>query len=266
MTEQTSSETSLGVASVRKPSRALNLSLCIPGLGQIYCGVLRWGLIQLCIASGLVALAMLAIATGWGNPFTMCVLLVIALTALAIYSGFDARRLALQTREDYRLKEYNNVGVYTALTGLFLVMAVGLALVIRSNFLAAFVMAGGSMAPTLPDGSKVLVRKDTYRGTDPARNELVAFLNPSDRRQTWVKRVIGLPGDEVSLRSGVVHINGKPVEDVSSVDRDQADFAATVVPENHCFLLGDNRAKSKDSRYIGPVPMIALVGKVIYPN
>jgi signal peptidase I len=119
------------------------------------------------------------------------------------------------------------------------------------------------MSPTFDEGDRVFVRKDSYRDRQPEHNDLVAFLNPANRRQTWVKRVIALPGDTLEIKEGIVHLNGAAISEVSGVHLDKANLPPITIPDHHCYVLGDNRANSRDSRHIGPVPMIALVGKVI---
>ena len=257
-------DTNSGPVSKRKPSTALNLSLFLAGLGQIYCGDLRRGLLQLSLLAAILVVAIVFLATQSAPPMTILITLIILALVPTIYSAWDARRMALSTREDYRLKDCNRLSVYFSLTFLMLSLATGLAFSVRENFLHLFIMAGSSMSPTLNEGDRILVRKDSYRDTEPSRNDLVAFLNPANRRQTWVKRVIGLPGDTLEIKEGIVHINGEAIEEVSGVDLDQANTEPITVPEHHCYVLGDNRAKSLDSRHIGPLPLIALVGKVVY--
>lgn len=264
MNPQLSTEHSLGPVSKRKPSTAMNLSLFLPGLGQVYCGALRRGLLQLSILAALLGFAIVFLALKFTSPMALLIWVAVLTLIPMIYSAWDARRMALACREDYRLKDYNRLSVYLALTFLMTCLTIGLALSIRENFLHAFKMAGSSMSPTFEDGGRILVRKDSYRDRDPDRNELVAFLSPTNRRQTWVKRVIGLPGDSLEIRKGIVHINGEALEEVSGIKLDEADHAPFTIPEHHCYLLGDNRINSRDSRHIGPVPMIALVGKVIF--
>jgi len=262
--EENGSGNELGAVRRRKPSTAMNLSFFLAGLGQVYCGALRRGIYHMCAVGVLVVGAMLALAVSPISPVTVCWVGLGLLLVVTCCSAFDARRMALETREDYRLKEYNTAGLYAALSFLFMLSVVGFALVFRANFLHLFVMAGSSMAPTLEEGDRILVRKDAYRDSDPTRNELVAFLNPANRQQTWVKRVVGLPGDEVEIRGGQVFLNGEPFEEATRVQKDDKDFAPVTVPENHCFLLGDNRVTSRDSRHIGSVPIIALVGRLAW--
>lgn len=254
----------LGLARQRRPSTATNLSLFLPGLGQIYCGAIRRGLLHLSLVVALLGTAIVFLAMRAAPPFELLFVVAILLLVPTVWSAWDARRLALSCREDYRLKDYNHPSVYLAIVFLMMTLAVGLAFSIRENFLHVFVMAGDSMTPTLPAGRKVLVRKDRYRYREPERNDLVAFLNPADRRQTWVKRVIGLPGDTLEIREGVVHLNGEALVETPGVAIDRSNFGPIVIPEHHCFVLGDHRANSRDSRHIGPVPMIALVGQVVF--
>jgi signal peptidase I len=264
MNTHPSNELALGPVSKRKPSTALNLSLFVPGLGQVYCGALARGILQLSSLAALFVIAIVFLATQSAPPNTLLITVAILSLIPTAYSAWDARRMALATREDYRLKDYNRLSVYVALTFLMTALATGLAVSVRENFLHVFAMAGSSMSPTVNEGDKILVRKDSYRDREPEHNDLVAFLNPANRRQTWVKRAIALPGDTLEIREGIVHLNGAAIKDAAGVQPDKANLAPITIPEHHCYVLGDNRANSKDSRHIGLVPMIALVGKVVF--
>jgi signal peptidase I len=259
-----SDELALGSVSRRKPSTATNLSLFLPGLGQVYCGALGRGLVQLAALAALLVVAIVFLATQSAPPKTLLVTVVVLALLFTAYSAWDARRMALASREDYRLKDSNRLSVYVALTFLMMSLVAGLAFSVRENFLHVFAMTGGSMSPTLDEGDKILVRKDSYRDRQPEDNDLVAFLNPADRRQTWVKRVIALPGDTLEIKEGIVHVNGTAIKEASGVRPDKASLPPITIPDHHCYVLGDNRANSRDSRHLGPVPMIALVGKVIH--
>lgn len=258
-----SNELALGSVSKRKPSTAFNLSLFLPGLGQVYCGALGRGLLHLCAITALIAVVVFLLATQSAPPKTIFITFAILTIIPTAYSAWDARRMALASREDYRLKDYNRLSVYVALVFLTLPLLTGLVLSVRENFLHVFAMTGSSMSPTFDEGDRILVRKDSYRDRQPEHNDLVAFLNPANRRQTWVKRVIALPGDTLEIKEGTVHINGAAIKEVSGVHLDKANLPPITIPDHHCYVLGDNRANSRDSRQIGPVPMIALVGKVI---
>lgn len=259
-------EPGIGPVSRRKPSTALNLSLFLPGLGQVYCGALGRGLLHLAALAALLVSAIVLLATRSAPPKTLLITVAVLSVIPAAYSAWDARRMALASREDYRRKDSNRLSVYAALTFLMMSVVTGLAFSVRENFLHVFVMDGSSMSPTLDAGDKILVRKDSYRDHEPEHNDLVAFLNPANRRQTWVKRVIALPGDTLEIKAGIVHLNGEALKEVTGVRLDNTNLPLITIPDHHCFVLGDNRANSRDSRHIGPLPMIALVGKVAFTN
>jgi hypothetical protein len=178
--------TSLGAIKKRKPSVATNLSFFFAGLGQVYCGCLKRGIGHMCIVVAVLFAAILVLATQSAGPVPVCIVVGTLALIVTFYSAYDARQLARQTRPDYRLKDYNSVAVYLAISFLFMGVAGGFAIALRENFLQVFVMAGDSMSPTFKEGSRIMVRKDVYRDQDPQRNDLVAFRNPANRRQTWV--------------------------------------------------------------------------------
>jgi signal peptidase I len=168
------------------------------------------------------------------------------------------------------------------------VIAVLLALFIRTFVVQAFKIPSGSMEPTLLIGDHILVNKFTYgikvpflRTTlvelgSPERNDVVVFIYPVDKSKDFIKRVIGLPGDEIEIRGEKILINGKPFQDPHGVYTNQSrsgkreketyHYGPERVPENHYFVMGDNRDHSYDSRYWGYVPFSALKGKafIIY--
>ena len=124
-------------------------------------------------------------------------------------------------------------------------------------------IGGNAMAPTLNDGDRVQV---TRAVTSLQRGELVAFYYPRDQSKTFVKRLIGLPGESVKVRKGQVLINDVSLEEpyVVSANRSADDLDA-VVPAGEDFVLGDNRRNSSDSRHWGTVPAALIWGKVIVP-
>jgi signal peptidase I len=192
-----------------------------------------------------------------------------------------------------------------------LVYAILIALVIRTLFFEPFNIPSGSMKPTLLVGDYLFTSKYAYGYSKhslpfspplfggrvledmPQRGDVVVFKLPSDGRTDYIKRVIGLPGDEIQMRDGVLHINGEAVEKErieTFVDDDGREFArfletlpngetyevldATAsgpydttrvfeVPADHLFVMGDNRDNSMDSRtrFVGYVPVENLVGR-----
>ena len=119
---------------------------------------------------------------------------------------------------------------------------------------------GESMSPTLHGGQVVLVDE---LGLDLDRGDLVVFADPQG--SSSVKRVIGIPGDRVVIRDAVLSVNDQPVDEpyVDAASIDGLYTPTTVVPDGHLFVLGDNRARSVDSRAYGPVDLDDVEGKVL---
>jgi signal peptidase I len=162
-------------------------------------------------------------------------------------------------------------------------MALLLALFIRTFIVQAFKIPSGSMIPTLQIGDHILVNKLAYGvripfleryalefGT-PQRGDVVVFIFPDDRSKDFIKRVIGVAGDTVEVRGKKVYINGKQIKDPHAYfggdDPDNStpiareDYGPKTVPENHIFVMGDNRDRSYDSRFWGYVDLNDVRGK-----
>lgn len=124
------------------------------------------------------------------------------------------------------------------------------------------VVRGHSMEPSLHDGDRLVVDRVAYSLAEVGRNEIVVLRCPRNPAVDFVKRVVGLPGDVVEMRSGRVYVNGAlQLGDFEPV-ADDAELAPTVVPEGHYFVLGDNRPVSSDSRDFGLVAQDLLRGRV----
>lgn len=121
-----------------------------------------------------------------------------------------------------------------------------------------------SMDPTLRAGDSVLAVKFVYRLGEPRRGDVVLFEAPNDGAPT-IKRVVGLPGDTVAVRDGVLFVNGeKKWEGYVDYGLTDSTFLGPAhVPEGHVYLMGDNRVNSLDSRSYGPVPEADLLGRVL---
>lgn len=121
---------------------------------------------------------------------------------------------------------------------------------------------GFSMEPTLHSGELVLVNKLAYRFGEPKAGEIIVFHYPRNPDQEYIKRIIGLPGDQISIRSGQVFVNDTLLEEpyIAAPPNYTLDWS---VPENSLFVLGDNRNNSSDSHSWGPVPMEYVIGKAL---
>lgn len=129
----------------------------------------------------------------------------------------------------------------------------------------SFVVHGPSMEPTLASGERLLVDQITYRFRDPARGEIIVLRNPGNVDETYIKRVIGVPGDVIMVRGGILYVNGRPVEEPYIKARMFEDFGPYEVPEDHFFVMGDNRNNSMDSRrvQVGPIPRDHIIGRAL---
>ena len=124
---------------------------------------------------------------------------------------------------------------------------------------------GTSMMPGLVDQERIFVNKFMYRFGigEIHRGDLVVFWYPMDQSKSYIKRVIGLPGDVVSIARGLVEINGAPVEEnyVPKDYRDAFSMSPRLVEPGQYFVLGDHRNSSNDSRHWGLVPANASTGR-----
>ena len=141
-----------------------------------------------------------------------------------------------------------------------------IALVMRSFAFASYYVPSPSMVGTLYPGDKFIAEKFSTKVLNraPQRGEIIIFHHPEKQNETWVKRVIGLPGDLVEIQKGKVWINGDLFEE-SYVDVAMLnDFGPVSVPPDNFFVLGDNRNNSDDSRYWGYLPRKYIEGSPVF--
>jgi signal peptidase I len=124
----------------------------------------------------------------------------------------------------------------------------------------AMVVEGPSMQPTLASYQRVIVEKVTYRFFHGPRRGDVVIIDMPNEEKPLIKRVLALPGETVALREGQVFINDHLLREPWATRWGGPDFPETKVPPLHVFVLGDNRAQSRDSRYFGAVSLDQIVG------
>ena len=166
-----------------------------------------------------------------------------------------------------------------------IILAIVIALFIRTFVIQAYKIPSGSMKPTLQIGDHILVSKFNYgiklpflRTTlipvgAPQRGDIVVFIYPKDPSKDFIKRLIGVPGDTIEIRNKKILLNGLPYNDKNGVYVDNLDipgavqprdnFGPVTVPEDSLFVMGDNRDESYDSRFWGFVSKKDVLGKAL---
>lgn len=266
----------------RRPWFAGLLSALMPGLGHIYAGAINRGIVFfgifvfLAVFSG--AFISLYLPNNWFIPAS---LVSMGLTlALYFYLLINAAHTA-SVNSDRPFRSWESVLFYPALVavGWFLVM-LPTTQYVRSHLMEAFTVPSRSMVPTILPGDLLIADKRVHCrqcSNDIKRGEIITFIFPNDRRLRYIKRVIGLPGDKVSLRHQRLFINGKPLQHFGhgkaasehngrinypvQWEPNDDDAGEWLVPQGHLFMMGDNRSHSLDSRKFGAIPLRDVVGK-----
>jgi signal peptidase I len=284
-------------APARSPLVAVMLSLAATGLGQIYCGRIVRGLVMflgsLLFVPAIVAAALLPPAT------VVLVGLISALLAVLgvyVFAVVDAYRLARRGRDHFQPMDYNHTLVYALFILVGLTYPASGLYFIRGSVFEGFEIPSASEVPTLLPGDRFLVNKTTYQRRFVRRGDEVVFRVSSEPGRNWVRRVIALPGDTIEVKDNEVFVNGRQLprepaplaslgfaaqevkgevfEETNSGRRYRILFAADTkplpdypkanVPEGMCFMLGDNRNNSRDSRMMGFVALGDVLGDVQY--
>ena len=139
------------------------------------------------------------------------------------------------------------------------------AVVVKTFLIQAFYIPSGSMLPTLQEQDRVLVNKLSYDLHPVHRGDIIVFEGPEQAEgqvKDLIKRVIGLPGDTVESREGVMYVNGKPIkEPYLGPGITTGPLEPITVPPQHYWVMGDNRGNSKDSRFFGPIDKKLIIGR-----
>lgn len=273
--------------------------MVLPGLGQLYNGAGRWaaiifaiGFVELLVFNALFSsTAIHSIETFW-----VAMALLVPAFAFYVFVIVDAYLGARRTGE-LDLRRYNRWFVYVGIIVAANVMAYAVDYLPFDT--RAYSMPSSSMVPTLQPGDYVLAAPYAYRSSEPERGDVVVFEPANGSGYTYVKRVVGLPGDEIQIQDGLLRINGESatrdsigvstrpppqglepamvywetlpsghthrIEELHD-DRREDTTRVYRVPADHYFMLGDNRDRSSDSRraQVGFVPQENLRGRVLY--
>src|SRR2546427_9601803 len=141
-----------------------------------------------------------------------------------------------------------------------LLIAIGLALVIIVFLYQPVKVEGTSMAPLLSDQERIFINKFVYRFEPIQRGDVVVFWYPLDHSKSFIKRVVGLPGEAVEIRQGAVYVDGKIVREpyVPPQYEDLSDFGPVRVPKDNYFVMAEHRIITNDSRVCAPAPRLLI--------
>lgn len=151
-------------------------------------------------------------------------------------------------------------------------LAASIFLVIYIFLFRPFQVSGESMFPTYKDREYILTNLIVLRFNDPKRGDVLVFHAPTDPDKDFIKRVIALPGDSVSVKDGYVYLNGKKLDESSYLDKSVQTYngnflkedTTITVPEGNYIVFGDNRPHSSDSREWGFLPKEKIIGSSLF--
>lgn len=148
-------------------------------------------------------------------------------------------------------------------------LAIGLAMLIQTFIARPFIVTGNSMDPVIKDKEYLIIDKLSYRLGSPKRGDVVVFRAPPEPSKFYIKRIIGLPGETVTIEGTTItitnseHPNGFTLEEPFITHNIRSDSVTTTIPEDHFFVMGDNRDASFDSRSWGPLAKEAISGRAL---
>jgi signal peptidase I len=247
----------------RKPIIAFFLSFITPGLGQIYNGRFKKGIILYLVE---LLLIVILIFSGLFKSYAIIIFLPIIL-GFTIFIWLNALFDAIKLKE-VPLKPYNKWYIYLVifLINGFVIQPV-VSSAIKTN-VRAYKIPSSAMEPTLLVGDHLIADMKIYKSEKPKRGDIIIFEFPKDPSKDFIKRVIGMEGEKVEIINNKIYINDKLMNDpwghFTLVRPSIGDFGPVGVPEGSLFVLGDNRDNSQDSRFWGFVNIKKVKGKALY--
>ncbi len=265
----------------KEPLLAVMLSAIITGLGQIYAGKVKRGILFFFIPLILIIPLMLYLLQS--NTTTNPSLLLVAIIGFGY--GMFVLVDAYRCTKEYNIRNNLSRNI-TADKRILLIVGIIffgsllnpskiIALYIRNNVVQAYKIPTKTNAPTLLQGDLILVDKVIYKKSEPKRGDFIVFIYPEDTKKNFVMRLVGFPGETIEIKNGAILINGEVLHEPAFANKyyyNRGDYAkegqVVKIPANDYIVLGDNSASSKDSRYWGFVPKKYLIGKaykIYYP-
>jgi signal peptidase I len=252
----------------RKIWIACLLSLICPGLGQIYNGQARKGVLFLVLPLAFFPLEVLVL----NSDRLLCYLAIFSLLLAACYLTVvvDAIMTARRLGSFYSPRRYNKIIVYAGVAVLSCAVSNSLSAYVKHNFVQAYKVTASSMEPALLAGDHILVDRQ-QKGRMPKRGDIIVFQHPGDPARDFIKRVVAVGGDTVEVRKGQLVLNGKTINEpyvaraagryVHHEEPFPDNPGPLTIPTDSYFVLGDLRDNSLDSRHFGPVGREKVKGK-----
>jgi len=252
----------------RKPIVAAILSSLAPGLGQLYNGQIIKGIIFLL---SLILLPIIMFRIGLYYSYYGLIIILLILMFFLLFIIGEAFFTAIKNKE-FIPKSYNKWYIY-----LLIILLINSIVLIPTNFLtnkvlgfSAYKMPTGSMEPTLRIGDYLVADLKYFKKNKLQRGDLVILQSPEDPAKIFIKRIIALEGEKIEIKSKQVYINDVRLPEGYKVHLDNEvypgrdNFGPVIVPSDYCFVLGDNRDKSMDSRHWDSLPIKNIKGKPLY--
>jgi signal peptidase I len=254
----------------RRPLVAALLSFLVPGLGQLYNGRLPKTILFFAVGCVIDIVPSMLL---WARDFRGFVLMLTLPAAFRLVVAAEAFWQARQLGE-IQLRQYTRWYVYVAAVGVAVLLAALGSSAIGTGGLAFINITAPSMMPTLEIGDRIVVDSNQYTKEKPKRGDIVVFAAPGDRKKEFIKRVVGLPGERLSIEDKAVLINGKPLFEPYATHLKEGilpynvaprdNLGAFTIPAGQVFVMGDNRDYSNDSRFFGPIRTETIVAKALY--
>lgn len=253
------------------------LSFFVPGLGQVYNGEATKGLFFYFVFSVWGGLVFSLFYFIMKHPLTHASIGLLLLSGFIsgvvfLFIIFESIRRARRIGGDHVLKAYNRWWIYLIIILVVTGVDQCVSFSIQDNTLKAYKIPTESMQPTIKIGDHLLCNQLYYQYHNPKRGDLIIFKVPNDNNREYIKRIVGLPGDEIELKGNALFINGRKMDEPYAIYEcppnfsgfTRGNFGPYIVPEDEYFVLGDNRCNSRDSRYIGTVKRHNIQGKAIF--
>lgn len=262
----------------RKPITAAILSSVTPGLGQVYNGQVIKGLYLFLVTNlFIVLLSFTGLQFSFYGLIAIIMLSLFFWLAIVLEAFFAAKKI-----KEISLKPYNKWSVYL----LIALVTFGMDYVSTDFFIEdvlrikSYRLQTGSMLPTLQKGEYIMTNLEHYNSKTLRRGDLVVFKYPEDPSKDFLKRIVALEGEKLEIKERLVFINNRPLQedykiftksrmvsktkDSIAPDLFRDDYGPVMVPWGTCFVLGDNRDNSYDSRHWGFLPLKNIKGKASY--